>query len=174
MNIGALPAGAVFLLIAGGCGSSPTSAVTPTPTPAPTATPTPAPVATPTPEPTPTPCAQGLCEPKVVNDAPAARLTIRLYTVEDGQGNFISQPDPNQGIPVGWYARIDATAKDEENKETNGLGEIEFFVDDPSLVKISANQPQQRRLKVMKPGKLNIWAELDGVQSNMLTLYFNE
>jgi hypothetical protein len=167
-------AGAAFVLAVSGCGGSPTSAVTPTPTPVPTATPTPAPIVTPTPEPTPTPCTQGLCEDKVVNDAPAARLTVRLYTVEDGFGSFISQPDPNKGIPVGWYARIDATAKDEENKETNGLGRIEFFFSDESLVKISGNQPQQRRLKVMKPGQLNVWAELDGVQSNVLTLYFSE
>ena len=173
MNIEALVAGAAFVLAAGGCGGSPTSAVVPTPVPTPVATPTPAPVATPTPDPTPTPCTQGLCEPKVVNDSPAARLTLRLYTVEDGLGNFISKPDPNEGIPVGWYARIDATAKDEDNLETNGLGQIEFFFDDPSLVKISGPQPQQRRLKVLKPGKLNIWAELDGVQSNTLTLYFN-
>jgi len=115
-------------------GGTPTSAILPSPLP--TATPTPVPAPTPTPVPTPTPCAQGLCEPKVVNDAPAARLTLRLYTVEDGFGNFISNPDPDQDIHVGWLARIDATAKDEDGKETNGLGDIEFFFDNRNLVSI--------------------------------------
>jgi hypothetical protein len=163
-------AGALALAVACG-GSTPTSTVVPTPVPVPTATPAPAP--TPTPEPTPTPCTQGLCEPKVVNDSPAARLTLRLYTVEDGFGNFISNPDPDNGISVGSLARIDATAKDEQGKETNGLGSIEFFFNDPSLVKIAGgNGPQQRRLRVLKPGRLVCWVELDGIQSNQLTLHF--
>jgi hypothetical protein len=159
------------LALAAACGGpTPVSPVVPSPSPL--STPTPAPAPTPTPEPTPTPGTQGLCEPKVVNDSPAARLTLRLYTVEDGFGNFISKPDPGDVISVGWLARIDATAKDEDEQETNGLGEIEFFFNDPSLVKISAPGPQQRRLKVLKPGRLDIWAELDGVQSNILTLHF--
>jgi hypothetical protein len=154
-------------------GGTPTSTILPSPLPVPTATPTPAAAPTPTPEPTPTPCTQGLCEPKVVNDSPADRLTLRLYTIEDGQGNFISNPDPDEGIRVGSLARIDATAKDADGKETNGLGTIEFFFNEPSLVKIAGgNGPQQRRLKVLKAGRLVCWVELDGVQSNLLTLYF--
>jgi len=161
-------AGALALAVACG-GSTPTSAVVPTPTPVPT----PAPAPTPTPVPTPTPCAQEVCEPKVVNDSPAARLTLRLYTVEDGFGNFISNPDPDNGITVGSLARLDATAKDEAGKETNGLGSVEFYFSDPSLVKIAGgNGPQQRRLRVLKPGRLVCWTELDGIQSNMLTLHF--
>jgi hypothetical protein len=109
----------------------------------------------------------------VVNDSPAARLTLRLYTVEDGFGNFISNPDPDNGISVGSLARLDATAKDEAGQETNGLGSIEFFFSDQSLVKIAGgNGPQQRRLKVLKPGRLVCWTELDGIQSNLLTLHF--
>ena len=161
---------ALALSIACG-GATPTSTILPSPVP--TATPTPAPAPTPTPEPTPTPCTQGLCEPKVVNDSPADRLTLRLYTIEDGQGNFISNPDPDNVIAVGSLARIDATAKDADGKETNGLGSIEFFFNDPSLVKIAGgNGPQQRRLRVLKPGRLVCWTELDGVQSNQLTLHF--
>jgi hypothetical protein len=166
--VGLAVAAAVF---AAACGGTPTTPIVPSPSPTPT--PTPAPAPTPTPVPTPTPCTEGLCEPKIVNDAPAARLTLRLYTVEDGAGNFISNPDPNQDIHVGSLARIDATAKDEDGFETNGLGDIEFFFDNRSLVTIGGgNGPQQRRLKVLKPGQLNCWAELDGVRSNTLTLYF--
>jgi len=162
---------ATVVAVACGSGGTPTSTIVPSPVPVPTATPTPAPA--PTPDPTPTPCTQGLCEPKVVNDAPAARLTLRLYTIEDGQGNFISNPDPDEGIRVGATARIDATAKDADGKETNGLGSIQFFFNEPSLVKIAGgNGPQQRRLKVLKVGRLVCWTELDGIQSNLLTLYF--
>jgi len=162
---------ATVVAVACGSGGTPTSTIVPSPVPVPTATPTPAPA--PTPDPTPTPCTQGLCEPKVVNDAPAARLTLRLYTIEDGQGNFISNPDPNEGIRVGAVARLDATAKDEDGKETNGLGNIQFFFTDTSLVKIGGgNGPQQRKLKVLKVGRLVCWTELDGIQSNLLTLYF--
>jgi hypothetical protein len=161
---------ALVLSIACG-GATPTSTILPSPVP--TATPTPVPAPTPTPEPTPTPCTPGLCEPKVVNDSPADRLTLRLYTIEDGQGNFISNPDPDNGITVGSLARIDATAKDADGKETNGLGSIAFYFNDPSLVKIAGgNGPQQRRLRVLKPGRLVCWTELDGVQSNLLTLHF--
>lgn len=167
-----IPAVAITLVVVA-CGGSGTPTSTIVPTPLPTATPTPVPAPTPTPDPTPTPCTQGLCEPKVVNDAPAARLTLRLYTIEDGYGGFISNPDPNDGIKVGAIARIDATAKDEDGKETNGLGNIEFFFNDKSLVQIGGgNGPQQRRLKVLKAGRLVCWATLDGIQSNLLTLYF--
>ena len=161
-----IPAVAITLAaVACGGSSTPTSTIVPTPLPTATATPAPAP--------TPTPCTQGLCEPKVVNDAPAARLTLRLYTIEDGYGNFISNPDPDEGIKVGSIARLDATAKDEDGKETNGLGNIEFFFSDTSLMKISGgNGPQQRRLRVVKAGRLVCWTELDGIQSNQLTLYF--
>jgi hypothetical protein len=166
-----IPSLAITLVAVACGGSTPTISVVPTPAPVAVATPTPTPA--PTPEPTPTPCTQGLCEPKVVNDAPAARLTLRLYTIEDGFGNFISNPDPDEGIRVGSIARLDATAKDEDGKETNGLGNIEFYFSDTSLMKISGgNGPQQRRLRVLKAGRLVCWTELDGIQSNQLTLYF--
>src|SRR5439155_19330641 len=143
---------ALSLSIACG-GGTPTSTILPSPLPVAAATPTPAPA--PTPEPTPTPCTQGLCEPKVVNDSPADRLTLRLYTIEDGEGNFVSNPDPDEGIRLGSLARIDATAKDADGKETNGLGSSRLFFNEPSLVKIAGgNGPQQRRLEVLKAVRL--------------------
>jgi hypothetical protein len=171
-HVSLILAAVAALALAAACGGgTPTSTILPSPVEL--ATPTPAPAPTPTPEPTPTPCTEGLCEPKVVNDSPADRLTLRLYTVEDGSGHFISNPDPNDVISIGWLARIDATAKDADGKETNGLGSVEFFFSDPSLVKIAGgNGPQQRRLKVLKEGRLTIRAELDDVESNSLTLHF--
>src|ERR1700737_4669970 len=74
----AAPLVALIVSALAGCGS-PTQPVVPTPAPAPT----------PPPPPTPTPCTQGLCEPPVENTAPAARVSIRLYTLEDGSGTFV-------------------------------------------------------------------------------------
>ena len=92
-------------LLVAACGSS--TPVTPTPSPVPTATPAPAPTPTATPAPTPTPDDGG--EPPVTNTNPAARLSIRLYVVEDPGGGYINNPDPNN-VPAGYTARIDVTA----------------------------------------------------------------
>jgi hypothetical protein len=152
------------------CGGS--SPVTPTPSPTPVATPTPAPTPTPTPVPTPTPCTQGLCEEPVTNTNPPVRLTLRLYTVESPSGGFTAQPDPGTPITVGHIARLDVTAKDVDNRETIGRGDVEFFYSNPVLVRVFGNHTHQRRLEVLRPGQLDIWATQDGVRSNVLTLTF--
>src|SRR5215510_3350915 len=105
-----------------GCGgtASPTVASTPSVAAAPTPTPTPSPSTTPVPAPTPTPCTLGLCEPPTTNTSRPVRLTLRLYAVEDGEGKFIEDFPANQDIPTGYTARIDVTAKDEDDADTNG------------------------------------------------------
>jgi hypothetical protein len=156
----------VLLAVLSACGS-PTETVVPTP--APTATPTPAPVPTPvpTPDPTPTPV-----EPPVENTSPAARVTIRLYAVEDGAGNFIPNFDPTQPISLRFWARVDVTAKDKDNLETNVNGNVDFFVSTPRLVEVTGGHTHQRRLKALAPVVTDVWATLDGVRSNTLTLTF--
>ena len=158
---------ALALIIAGltGC-DSPTQTVVPTP--APTATPTPAPAPTPTPTPTPEPSG----EPPVVNTSPAVRVTIRLYAVEDGAGNFIANYDPNEPIPTRYWARVDVTSKDEKGKETNGNGAVEFFVNPARLIEVTGGHTNQRRLKALAPVMVEVWATQDGVRSNTLTLTF--
>jgi hypothetical protein len=155
------------VLVAGlaGCGS-PTQTVVPTP--APTATPTPVPVSTPTPEPTPTP---GV-EPPVTNTSPAARVTIRLYSIEDGAGSFFPNPDPTQPIQLRYWARVDVTSKDMENRETNGNGPVDFFVSRPRIVEMTGGHTNQRRLKALEPAAVEVWATQDGIRSNTLTLTF--
>src|SRR6266849_6535517 len=110
---------ALGALLAASCGSSTPAA--PKPSPAPTATPAPAPTPTPTPAPAPTPTPGDEGEPPVTNTNPAARLAIRLYVVEDPGGGYINNPDPNN-VPAGYTARIDVTAKDIDNRETEGPG----------------------------------------------------
>lgn len=137
-----------------------------------TATPTPAPTATPAPSPSPALC-DG-CEAPVTNDAPPARLTIKVYKVVDR--NEVLQPltdrDP---IPVDFKVTIDATAKDANERETNGAsGWVAFFVDDEDVAQLDGNHAFQRKVKASAPGTVQVWANLDGVRSNTLTLRFVE
>jgi hypothetical protein len=139
-----------------------------TPTPAPTPAPTPVPAATPTPEPAPEPC-DG-CEPAVTNRNSPVRLTLRLYTVEDGFGQYIKNPDPAHSIPLGWFARLDVVAKDANNDETNGNEEIVWHFSEADLVNASGNHTHQRRLKAVKAGYLEVWVTQEGVRSNTISL----
>jgi hypothetical protein len=159
---------ALALILAGltAC-DSPTQAVVPTP--APTATPTPAPAPTPTPTPAPTPAPS---EPAVDNTSPAVRVTIRLYSVEDGAGNFFPNPDPNEPILLRYWARVDVTSKDEKGRETNGNGRVDFFVSTPRVIQVIGGHTNQRRLKALVPVMTEVWATQDGVRSNTLTLTF--
>ena len=165
--------GLTFLLVlaAAGCdSSSPTPIVQATPTPVPTPAPTPTP--TPTPEPTPTPDTCDDCEEPVTNTNPPVRLTLRLYTVEDGFGKFVSNPNPNDPIPVGWYARIDVTAKDEHGDDTNGARPPTFNWTNGFLVNVGGGHTHQRRMKVLGTGSSDFWVRQQGVDSNRLTLHF--
>ena len=161
------PLMALIVSALAGCGS-PTQPVVPTPTPAPTATPTPAPEPTPTPAPTPTPGT----EPPVENTARAVKVSIRLYAVEDGAGNFFPNWDPSEPILLRYWARVDVTSKDENGKETNGNGAVEFFVNVPRLIEITGGHTNQRRLRALAPVEVDVWATQDGVRSNTLTLTF--
>jgi hypothetical protein len=108
----------------------------------------------------------------VENTAPAARLTIRLYTLEDGLGNFVPQPDPSEPISYGLWARLDVTAKDKDNLETNGNSGVEFFFSNPRSIVVAGGHTNQRRVKALEPVTVDCWAVQDGVRSNTLTLTF--
>jgi hypothetical protein len=163
------PLVALIVSALAGCGSPTQPVVT---TPAPTAVATPVPAPQPTPAPTPTPCAQAVCEAPVENTAPAVRVTIRLYAVEDGAGSFIPNFNPSDPIPTGYWARVDVTAKDKDNLETNGNGSVDFFVSNPRAVEITGGHTNQRRLRALEPTAVEVWATQDGVRSNTLTLTF--
>ena len=168
-------------LLAAACGGStvqPVAPVVPQPTPTPQATPppiiapspTPSPSTAPSPSPAP-PCTQGLCEEPVTSTTPPARLTVRLFTVENGAGKFWPNWDSSQPIPPDFLARVDVTGKDEHGYETNGSVEPEFHFSDETLVKVSSNHTHQRRLKVLeKGGMLDVWVTQQGVTSNVITL----
>ena len=163
--------GLLAALSLAGCGGSP-AAPAPAPTPVPTAPPTPAPAPEPTPVPSPTPEACSDCEEPVANTNPPVRLTLRLYTVEDGSGRFISNPNPDDPIPVGWYARLDVTGKDEKGDETNGGRPPTWNWTNGSLVSVGGNNTHQRRLRILKAGSADFWVRQQGVDSNRITLRF--
>jgi hypothetical protein len=165
-------------LLAAACGGNTVAPVVPEPTPTPQATPppiiappTPSPSPSTAPSPTPEPCTQGLCEEPTTSTTPPVRLTVKLFTVENGEGRFWSNWDPGQPIPPNYIARLDVTGKDEDGYETNGSEEPEWHVSDPSLVKVTSNHTHQRRLRVMdKGGMLDVWVTQQGVTSNVITL----
>ena len=156
-------------LLAAGCGGSTTPAAPVLPTQ--TATPTPAPAATPVPTPTPDVCTQGLCEEPVSNRNKAVRLTLRLYSVTDGQGNLVSLT-VDDDIPIGYILVIDATAKDADGKDTLGRNPIQWYFVNESLGKVGGQHSHQKRVVVKAPGNMFVYATVDGVTSNELSLRF--
>ena len=163
---------AAALLLAGCDGSAPLTPVT-----AASVAPTPAPTPVPTPAPTPAPGGDEVdscdgCEPPVTNRNSPVRLTLRLYTLEDGLGQFIRNPSTLDVIPLNWFARLDVVAKDAEGKETNGNEEVVWHFSDDSLARVSGNHTHQRRLKALQAGYLEVWVTQEGVQSNTIGLTF--
>jgi hypothetical protein len=156
-----------------GCGESndasgtptPVAVATPTPTPAPSPTPV---VSEPSHTPTPPPCDE--CEAPVTNTNAPIRLTIRVYKVEDPNGKLVSGYTTE--FPVGYKVTIDATAKDEDNHDTLGSADVSFGVSDDSLVRVGGNHNFQRKLTAVRAGDLRVWANLDGIDSNILDLSF--
>jgi len=170
----AAPAALALALAACGGGSSgPTTPATPV------ATPTPTPAPTPTPSPTPDPaCEAGLCEDPTTNTAPPVRVILRFYQLFDQNGVWVlPTPDPikqivKEPIPLGYSIRLDLTAKDADDKPTNGKSDVQFDISDPTMVDITISGDFQRKIKVLKPGKWEIFGKLDGVASNSLGFTF--
>jgi hypothetical protein len=136
------------------------------------ATPTPAPTPTPTPAPTPTPDAG---EPPVTNSRPPVRITARLYLVEDPSGQRVDYETTKEGIPLiplGYRFRVDIVAKDAKNKETTGSGHPEWTFDPEHLIDIvTFSNEFQPRLRASQRGEFNVYATLDKIQSNTITVY---
>lgn len=171
---GALAQGLALALVLGflaGCGSTPTP-VTPTTTPTPAPTPTPVPVAAPTPAATPTPCTRGLCEEPTTSGNQPVRLTLRIHTVVNPAGQWIQSITTGESIPVSYTVTVDATAKDENNRDTLGMSPIQWTFENPQGATIVGNHTHQRRIKGHKPGTVLVTAYQDGVWSNTLALQF--
>jgi hypothetical protein len=155
------------VLAACGGGSSPSApVVVASPTPVPT------PVPTPTPEPSP----EG--EPPVDKTTPPVRITARLYVVEDPSGHVYDYKSTKEGtpiIPLGYKFRVDITAKDKKNKETMGTGHPEWIYNPENLVDLDnfANEFQPR-LRASRAGTFSVFATLDNIESNTITVILGE
>jgi hypothetical protein len=138
-------------------------------------------VVSPTPSPTPTAdpaCNVGLCEPPTTNTAPPVRVFLRLYQLFDAAGNWVQPtPDPVKQVvvepmPVGYTVRIDIQGRDVEDKPTNGKGDVQIIVSDPLMVDVQISSHYQRKIKILKAGKWEMYTTLDGVASNSLGFTF--
>ena len=135
-------------------------------------------VTTPTPSPTVDPCSLGLCEPPTTNTAPPVRTILRLFQLFDAGGAWVlPTPDPfkqvvREPIPLGYTIRLDLTGRDKDDKPTNGKGDIDFVISDPTMVDIALSGDFQRKIKVLKVGKWEVYGVLDGVASNSLGFTF--
>ena len=144
--------------------------------PVPVATPTPVAVATPAPAPTPEPTPEG--EPPVTNTNPPVRITARLYLVEDASGRRVDYETTKQGtpiIPLGYRFRVDIVAKDKKNKETSGTGHPAWTYDPEHLIDVETFTNEfQPRLRASRRGEFNVYATLDKIQSNTITVILGE
>lgn len=160
---------AALALMAAACGSeSPTapSAAKPLLTVAAplVSAPAPSPV---TPIPVPTPSACAACEPPVSSQAPA-KLFIYVYFVQDPDGDVVEEAD---SYPRDYTIHLDATAKDADNKPTNGSGEVRYILERTDLLELLpvSGTTFHVKLKVQKgSGVTYISAMLDGVTSNRI------
>jgi hypothetical protein len=153
---------ALALAACGGSGSPSAPVAVATPAPVPVATPTPAPI--PTPEPSPV-----AGEPPALDTKPA-RLTLRLFVVEDPSGRVFQYSETADGtpiVPVNYKFRLDVTAKDRKNKHTAGSGKPIWHFGDMNIVEIeNFNNPFHPRLRATKAGPFCTTVTLDDVTSN--------
>ena len=160
-----------------GCGGGP---VTPTPVasippavppaevvPSPEPAPTPSPVA-PAPDPVPT-------DGRYPNgQTVVTRFTIKIFWIEDKDDKLRAW---NEGDPiyVGETIRFDCTGKDEQNRPTEGSGDLPRWDWEPDeRAMLSGPRTFNPRAKVKAPGEFRVSGSLDGVESNVLHLTFSE
>ena len=158
-------------LLAASCGKdepTPVGVVIVDPIPTPTPSPTPVPTASPTPPPCPT------CEEPTTSTAPPTTVEIRLYWVRIPGGNELATKCTDKDeIPVGYTFAIDMTARDGNNRPTNGRGDVEWNYDGTdTLVDIASGHRFQPKHTVRQPGDFRIQGMLDGVASPWLALRF--
>jgi hypothetical protein len=160
---------AMALALLCGCGGGGSAPLAPAP-PAPAPTPAPTPEPTPTPTPSPPSCSEP-CEAPVTNNNPAARLSIRLYILTNEDGQLVRDYD-TEAIPVGWRLTLDATAKDAQGRETNGDRVVRWFVDNEGIVQLGGSHLHQIKVTPQAPGRIEVYARQDGVNSNTLKFRF--
>lgn len=155
------------------CGGS-SSPSAPTPTPMPTVAPTPVP--TPTPTPTPDPQA-GLA------DGPVERYDAKLKTLKKESGVLIEGPpegapfptdeDGNIWVRVGDVLLFDSTPRNGYGRVCKYKGPPAWSTEDARSIfeERDVDNPFLYKVKVNRWGVALVWAELDGVKSNVVGIH---
>jgi hypothetical protein len=165
----AVAAGSVYT----GCGGSSSPSAS-TPTPVPTVAPTPAP--TPTPTPTPDPMA-GL------DEGPVERYDAKLKTLKNDAGQLIEGPP--EGAPfatdaegaiwvrVGDVLLFDSSPKNGYGRPCKYKGTPAWYTEDDRGIfeERSVENPFLYKVKVNRWGVSYLWAQLDGVKSNVIGIH---
>ena len=146
-------------------GSTPAAPSGPPPVqaaPSPDPSPSPAPAPSPEPSPTPSPSPDA---------RPVVRTTIKIeYISCPATGEFV-QGGPYNWTSIGCRIQMDLTAKDRNNRPTDGFGNPEWHINDRSLVYVRDDGTHTPVLRAEKPGLLQIQGELDGVKSNTIQIW---
>jgi hypothetical protein len=129
-------------------------------------------VAAPSPVPTPTPCTRGLCEEPTTSGNRPVRIALRIYAVVNPAGQWIQGITEADAIPVSYTVTVDATAKDEANRETSSASTPFSGISRTRGARPSAGITRISRLKGDKPGTVLVTVSQDGVRSNTVALQF--
>jgi hypothetical protein len=144
-------------------------------TPDPTVVPSPSSPNAPAPRPTATPDSGGGGggggEPPVTNTSPVAKLTASVYFVECG-----GVPLPNSGhastAPVGCRVHLDCTPKDASNAPTNPRGTPQWTYSNTGIIDIGSGNAYNPTITGKGAGRVDIYAQVDGVVSNTFSIDF--
>ncbi len=147
----------------------PVPVLTPTPIPP---VPSPSSPNAPAPGPTPRPTAppEDGGEPPVTNTSPVVKLNAHVYFVECN-GAPVPGSAGADTAPVGCRLHLDCTARDSTNAPTVPRGNPQWTYSNPGLVSGSSSGFNPTLL-IKGGGRMDIYAEVDGVRSGTFSVTF--
>lgn len=105
------------------------------------------------------------------NNSPTVKLNANVYFVECG-----GVPVPNSArattAPVGCRVHLDATARDATNSPTTPRGTPRWTYSNPGLLHVAGPSPFNPVITARGPGRVDIYAEVDGVRSATFSIRF--
>jgi len=102
------------------------------------------------------------------NTNPVAKLTAKLYFAEC-QGQIV---DPG-AMTVGCRCHLDVTPTDANNKHTRVRGSLNWTFTNQGIVSIGGTLPFNPTLQGLARGRVDAYAEADGVRSNTVSCDFH-
>ena len=102
------------------------------------------------------------------NTNAVAKLTAKLYFAEC-QGQIV---DPSE-MTVGCRCHLDVTPTDANNKHTRIRGSLNWTFTNQGIVSIGGTMPFNPTLQGLARGRVDAYAEADGVRSNTVSCDFH-